>query len=192
MASAILDRPVRRRIIGAGSIVAGMVVAAIVLIGGGESTGKSEPARVTRTAAIPRVGMSVSYPRSWRRHEDGRVVRLRSPEGGVLVTLASPVAGRFPAAVKRALMAELRRRLAPARVLRQGPSRLGPRRATSFELSGRSGGRAVRALGIVDSTAFRTYAVTIITAAAPSARRLAETQGILHSLRFSRPQRRAG
>lgn len=188
MATAVLDRPIRRRIIGAGSIVAGVAVAAVILIDdGGSGTGGP----VTRTAAIPRVGMSLAHPRAWRQREDGRVVRLRSPEGSVLLTLASPVAGRHPAAVKRALVSELRRRLAPAHMLRQGPARLGPRRATSFELSGRSGGQAVRALGIVDSTTFRTYAVTMITSAAPSARRLAEARMILHSIRFTRPQRPA-
>ena len=55
------------------------------------------------------------------------------------------------------------------------------------ELLGRGPKGYERALGLVDSTPFRTYAITVLTPARPSARRLAETAQILATVRLSKP-----
>jgi hypothetical protein len=46
----------------------------------------------------------------------------------------------------------------------------------------------VRALVLVGDTRYRTYAVTVLTGATPSRRRLGEAREILASVRFSKPQ----
>ncbi|MDQ3631294.1 MAG: hypothetical protein M3417_08540 [Actinomycetota bacterium] len=185
----IHDEPGRRRLVGVVLLLAGLVIAALVLIprSDGPAAVKAPPP-LPATVSVPGLGLAFSYPASWKRQVDGRTFRLRSPEGSVILTVASPVAGRRPARVKEALKAALRRRLAPAKVLRDGPGRLGTRKATSFELTGRSGGEPVRALVVVDDTPFRTYAITLVTSASPSGRRLEEAQGVIGSVRLIKPR----
>jgi hypothetical protein len=71
--------------------------------------------------------------------------------------------------------------------VRDGAGRLGDRQVTSFEVSGRAAKGRVRALALVDSTPYRTYAVTLLTGARPSRRRLAEVQQILGTVRLTKP-----
>jgi hypothetical protein len=89
--------------------------------------------------------------------------------------------------VKAALKSALLKRLRPAKVVRDGPGQLGDRQVTSFEISGRASNGPVRALALVDSTPFRTYAVTLLTGERPSRRRLAEVQQILGTVRLTKP-----
>ncbi len=192
-----LARAPWRLLAGAAAVLAGAVLALTALLGGGEDTavdvrGGGPVTPTTRTAFVPQLGLAVVYPPSWTQTVDAKVIRLRSPEGSILLTAASPFAGRRPADVKRTLLASLRKRLAPARTLRSGPARLGPRKVYSVELAGRSSGRPVRALALVDDTPYRTYAVTLITSASPSARRLREARAILQAIRFVKPSKPPG
>lgn len=188
MLARILRSPRRRRIVGVAAVLAGIGLAVAVLLSRGDGSVARPPAAPqVRTAFVPQLGLVVAYPSSWTRTIDGRVIRLRSPEGSILLTVASPVPGRHPADVKRALLAGLRKRLAPATTLRSGPARLGPRHVVSVELSGHSGGHPVRALALVEDTKYRSYAVTLLTSASPSARGLHEAQAILQAIRFVKP-----
>ena len=185
----ISDGPGRRRLVGAVLLLAGLIIAALVLVPRSDGPASVRaPRPVAAGVSVPRLGLAFAYPASWKRQIDGRTFRLRSPEGSVILTVASPVAGRRSAQVKAALRTALLRRLAPAKVLRDGPGRLGARSATTFELVGRSGGKRVRALGLVDSTPYRTYAITLVTSARPSARRVKEAQSVLASLRLTKPR----
>ena len=171
-------------------VLAGIAVAVVVVLSlGGDDSGDPPRRPVARTVAVPGLGMAFSHPSSWTREIDGRVIRLRSPDGSANLTFASPVPGRQPARVKEALERGLRRTLAPARVVGEGPGKLGNRDVTSFEVSGRARGRTVRALGIVDSTPFRTYTVTVVTPARPSRVRLQEVRAILQTVRLTEPVR---
>jgi hypothetical protein len=99
------------------------------------------------------------------------------------------VQGRQDARVKAATLKALRSRYAPARVLRQGPAKLGTRRVASFELEGKgSRGGVVRALALVGSSDFRTYVVTLVTPARPSAKTLAQAQQVLATVRLPKPR----
>jgi hypothetical protein len=195
----VVDELTWRRFGGAVLVLAGIAIIVAVLVsgsGGGDdgagttaTAGKVPP---VRAVAVPQLGMRFAHPSSWQRDVDGRTFHLRSPDGTVALTISSPVAGRQPARVKAALEAGLRGRFSQARLLREGPARLGDRKATSFEMTGREHGHLVRALGLVDGTPYRTYAVTLVTSASPPTARLAEAQAILASIRLSEPHRAGG
>ncbi|HVF78107.1 MAG TPA: hypothetical protein VNA28_07400 [Solirubrobacteraceae bacterium] len=192
MPEAIDELLKRRRLGGAALVLAGLVVAAIVLRPVLTDDDPPPPQRVApagRIVVIPRLGLAFAHPRSWTRNIQGRVIRLRSPEGAAVMTFAS-VGGRRPKQTKALLLKTLRARLKPAIVARDGPGRLGPRPATTFELIGLTPGTRERALALVADTEYRTYAVTVLTPARPSRRRLLEATQILASVRLTRPQGR--
>jgi hypothetical protein len=178
----------RRRLGGAALVLAGLVVAGVVLWPAlaGDEDQAARAARAVRIVAIPQLGLAFAHPRSWTRSVKGRVVYLRSPEGAAVMTFAS-VAGRRSTQVKAALLRALRRRLDSSTVVRDGPGRLGPRSVDTFELTGASSGRRERALALVEDTPYRTYAITVLTPARPSRKRLLEATHILASVRLTRP-----
>lgn len=168
--------------------MAGLVVAGVVLWPA-LSDDDPAPARgeaTVRLVSVPQLGLTFAHPRSWKRTVQGRVIRLRSPGGAAIMTFAS-VGGRRPKQVKAVLLRTLRRRMDPVSVVRDGPGRLGPRSASTFELSGLTPAGIERALGLVEHTAYRTYAITLLTPARPSRKRLLEATQILASVRLSKP-----
>jgi hypothetical protein len=179
----------RRRLGGAALVLAGLVVASVVLwqiLRGDDSSGAEKSP--VRLVSVPDLGLAFAHPRSWKTSVGGRVIRLRSPDGSAVMTFASPVRGRHPSQVKAALERALRERLKPATVLRDGAGRLGTRTAATFELSGFGPGRArTRALALVEDTPHRTYAVTLLTPGRPSRERLLEATEVLASVRLSKP-----
>ena len=46
----------------------------------------------------------------------------------------------------------------------------------------------MRALVLIDSTQYRTYAVMVLTGPKPSRRRLSEARAIISTVRFGKPQ----
>jgi hypothetical protein len=84
---------------------------------------------------------------------------------------------------------ELLKQFQPAKVVRESPGSLGNHSAATFELRGHDRSRLVRALVLVASTPYRTYAVTVLTGPRPSRRRLREAREMLGTVRFSRPLR---
>lgn len=178
----------RRRLGGAALVLAGLAVAAIVLRP--LFTSDDAPPRATpagRIVSIPQLGLAFAHPRSWTRSIQGRVIRLRSPEGAAVMTFAS-VGGRRPKQTKAVLVRTLRARLKPAIVVRDGPGQLGTRTAASVEIVGLSPGKRDRALALVGDTAYRTYAITLITPNRPSRKRLLEATQILASVRLTKPR----
>jgi hypothetical protein len=177
----------RRRLGGAVLVLAGIVIAAFVLWPEGGSDQSSQAP--VRLVSVPQLGLALAHPRSWKQSAERRALRLRSPDGSAVLTFASPVAGRHSEPVKAALKRALLKRLKPATVVRDGPSQLGNRRVTSFEINGRTRVGRVRALALVGSSPYRTYAVTLLTGEQPSRRRLAEAQQILATVRLVQPTR---
>jgi len=188
MPGSILEALTRRRLGGAVLVLAGIAVALVVLwpSGAGDDT---VDAKAVRLVSVPQLGLAFAHPRTWRARARRRVLRLRSPDGTAVMTFASPVAGRQTARVKAELKRALRRDLAPAKILREGSGRLGRRRVSTFELAGSGSNNRVRVLALVDSTPYRTYAITLLTPAHPSHRRLLEAQRILLTVRFTKPVR---
>jgi hypothetical protein len=178
----------RRRVGGAALVLAGLAVAGVILwpAFSGDDPAPRRAAPAVRLVSIPQLGLAFAHPRSWTRSVGGRVIRLRSPGGAAVMTFAS-VGGRRPRQVKAVLLRTLRARLRPATVARDGPGRLGPRSASSFELIGLSPGTRERALALVEDTPYRTYAVTLLTPARPSRKRLLEATQILASVRLTKP-----
>ncbi len=179
----------RRRLGGAALVLAGLVVAGVVLWPVVRADDPA-PARATpqaRIVSIPELGLAFAHPRSWKRSVAGRVIRLRSPDGAAVMTFAS-VAGRRPKNVKAVLLRSLRARLKPAVVIRDGTGRLGTRTAVSVELAGLSPGTRERALVLVEDTPHRTYAITLITPGRPSRERLLEATQILATVRLTKPR----
>jgi len=187
MLERLTDALTGRRLGGALFVLCGLIVAALVLSrddgGSDRPAKKSQPVRIV---SLPQLGLAFAHPRTWKRTVSGRVIRLRSPDQGTVLTFSSPLAGSHTQPVKRALKAALRKRFAPTRVVRDGPGRLGSRKVTTFELRGLRRG-SIRALALVGSSAHRTYAITVLTPARPSARELAQAQQILMTVRFSKP-----
>jgi hypothetical protein len=177
----------RRRIGGAVLVLGGLAVAILVLWPrGGDGGARADPVRLV---SVPQLGLAFAHPATWSRSVGGRVLRLRSPEGSAVLTITSPVRGRHTPEVKAALKRTLRTRLAPATIVRDGRGLLGARSVSTFELRGHGAHGRVRALALVDSTPYRTYAVTLLTPDRPSRRRLAEVQRILATVRFTKPAR---
>jgi hypothetical protein len=180
----------RRRLGGAVLLLAGIVVAAIVLWPSGRAKAPPLPERLPfRIVSVPPLGLGFAYPRSWDRSVQGQVITLSSRDQSTLVIFSSPLARPARERVKDEAQRALRKRFAPAEVVRESPGTIGNRSAASFELRGRDRSGAVRALVLVSSTPYRTYAVTILTGARPSAQGLREARQILGTVRFSRPLR---
>jgi hypothetical protein len=179
----------RRRLGGAALVLAGLAVAAVVLwqIFRSDDSAGAERSSV-RLVSVPQLGLAFAHPRSWKTNVEGRVIRLRSPDGAAVMTFSSPVRGAHPSQVKAALERALRDRLKPATIVRDGPGRLGTRTAASFELSGYGPGRTrTRVLALVEDTPHRTYAVTLLTPGRPSRKRLLEASQILATVRLTKP-----
>lgn len=178
----------RRRLGGAVLLLAGLVVAAIVLWPGGDGA-DPEPLPV-RIVSVPPLGIGFAYPRTWKRDIDGTVIRLTSPDETLILLFSSPLdnpnRGFAKAEAKRTLL----ERFAPAKVVRDGWSPLGTKKkVASFEIAGARDKKAlVRALVYVDSTRWRTYVVTMLTGENPSRSRLEEARQILSTVSFSKPR----
>lgn len=189
MPDRFLDALTGRRLGGALFVLTGLIVAGVVLWpGGDEDRAPKAKVQPVRLVSVPQLGLAFAHPSTWSRTASGSVLRLRSPDGSALLTFASPVEGRQPARVKDALKQGLRKRYRPAKIVDEGPGKLGKNKVTTFELQG-SGedDKRVRALVFVGSSQYRTYAVTLITSATPSAKRLVEVQQILATVRFPKP-----
>ncbi|HEV2784791.1 MAG TPA: hypothetical protein VGV67_00270 [Solirubrobacteraceae bacterium] len=182
----------RHRLGGAALVLAGLVVAGVVLwpvVRGDDDDGARAREPAARLVSVPELGYAFAHPRDWKRTVSGRVIRLRSPEGSAVMTFSSPAPGREPKRVKAALKKALTKSLKPVTVLRDGPGRLGDRTVESLEISGFGPGGRVRALALVEDTRHRTYAITLLTPRRPSRKRLAEVAQILDSVQFSEPAR---
>jgi hypothetical protein len=185
-----LDALTGRRLGGALFVLAGIVVVIAVLNAhdGGDDAPRKGAVQRARIVSVPQLGLTFAYPATWSRDVSGTVIRLRAPRSAAAMTFASPVEGRHDKQVKAATLEALRGRYAPAKVLRDGPAKLGPRTVASVELQGSgSRGEVVRALALVGSSDFRTYVVTLITPGRPSARTLAQAQQVLATVRVVRP-----
>jgi hypothetical protein len=187
MPAALEELMTRRRLGGAALILGGLVIAAAVLW---PALRSDEPARAraapVRLVTVPQFGLAFAHPRSWSRKINGRVIRLRSPDGTAILTFSS-FPGREPKRVKAALAAALKTRFSPATIVRDGLGLLGARRVDSFELSGFDATGRVRALAMVEDTPYRTYTVTLLTPSHPSRERLLEVSRILATVRFTKP-----
>lgn len=179
----------RRRLGGAALVLAGLAIAAVILRPAlsGDASPPQRAGPPVRLVSVPELGIAFAHPRSWTRDVRAKVIRLRSPGGAAVMTLASPVAGEHPKRVKAALLRALRTRLKSVRVIRDGRGRLGRRSVASVELSGVGPAGPERALALVASTPHRTYAITLLTPGRPSQKRLAQAAQILDSVRLTKP-----
>lgn len=189
MLERITEALTRRRLGGAVLLLAGLVVAVIVLWPGGGDDDAPVRAKVApvRLVSVPPLGLAFGHPTSWKRTVRGRVIELRSPDRSVVMIFSSPVAGEEPRAAKAAAAQALRKRFAPAKIVRDGPGKLGPRSVATFELTGRDKSGDVRVLVLVGATPQRTYVVTLLTGANPSVGVAREARQILDTVRFSKP-----
>jgi hypothetical protein len=177
----------RRRLGGAVLLLAGIAVAVVVLVSGGDDKLPKRKAIPARIVSVPPLGLGFAHPTSWKRSVSKAVIRLRSPDGSVSVFFSSPAARPATDAVSKSIKAVLLKRFKPAKVVHQGLEPLGERSVPSFEVLGREGGKVVRALEMVDSTQYRTYAVTVVTQEHPGAQAFKEARAIIGTVRFSRP-----
>ncbi len=190
MAEALTDALTRRRLGGAVLVLVGVVVAMIVLW---PSTDDRTPAPAAqklpvRFVSVPPLGLGFAHPTTWRRTVSKRVIVLRSPDRSIVMFFASPLAKPAVEQVKNEAEQQLARQFAPMTKVNDGRQRLGLRDVRSFEFRGREKGKAVRGLVLVDSTDFRTYAVTVLTGEKPSGARLREAREITRTVRFSKPK----
>lgn len=189
MAEMLTDALTRRRLGGAVLVLVGVVVAMIVLWPGGDDDKPEGPAKLpVRFVQVPPLGLNFAHPTTWKRTVSKRVIALRSPDDSTVVFFASPLARPAVDLVKDQAEAQLRRQFAPVRKVNDGRQRLGLRQVRSFEFRGRENGKPIRGLVLVDSTAFRTYVVTMLTGDKPSRGRLLEARQITATVRFSKPK----
>jgi hypothetical protein len=178
----------RRRLGGAVLLLAGVVVAAIVLWpSGSEPATKRLPVRIV---SIPPLGIGFAHPREWKRGVSGDTLRLTSPDGSLVLLFASPLDKPLAQFAKHEAKTALRKRFAPAKIVHEGRSPLGRAgKVRSFELVGERDKQLVRALVYVTATQWRTYVVTMLTGENPSKRRLTEARRILATVSFSQPRK---
>jgi hypothetical protein len=187
----LLDALTGRRLGGALFVLAGLIVAGIVLWPGDDGGGDAQPARgvqPARIVSVPQLGLTFAYPSTWSRTVSGLVIRLKAPAGAAVLTFSSPVRGRETDRVKADTKAALHKLFAPTKIVHEGPAKLGPRKVTSFELVGTEAGEPVRALALTGSSPYRTYVVTLLTPGHPSAKTLAEVQEVLATVRLVKPR----
>ena len=191
MLDRFLEALTGRRLGGALFVLAGLIVAGVVLSPGDDDAGDgAERGAVQRAriVSVPQLGLTFAYPATWSRDVSGAVIRLRAPRNAAAMTFAAPVEGRHDKRLKADTLRALRERYAEVKVLRDGPAKLGTRTVSSFELQGLgSRGESVRALALVGSSKYRTYVVTLITPGRPSARTLAQAQQVLATVRLPKP-----
>ena len=178
----------RRRLGGAVLLFVGIVVAVAVLWPGGDSTKTATPKRLpARIVSVPPLGMGFAHPTTWKRKVSRAVIGVRSPDGSVVVFFASPLARPAIDEVSSAARKTLLKQFAPAKIVHQGNEPLGLRSVPSFELLGKDHGKPVRALEMIDASAYRTYAVTVVTTGHPSREYFKEARAIIGTVRFSKP-----
>lgn len=168
-------------------LLAGIVVAVVVVLSGGNDKPAEKRTLPARIVSVPPLGLGFAHPTSWRRSVSKAVIRLRSPDGSVSVFFSSPVARPAVDQVRAGIKTALLKQFKPAKIVNEGREPLGLRSVPSFELLGRDKGKVVRALEMVDSTPYRTYAVTVVTKEHPGARAFKEARAIMGTVRFSRP-----
>jgi hypothetical protein len=189
MLDRFLEALTGRRVGGALFVLAGLIVAGAVVWPRDDPPPAKPKVQPARLVSVPQLGLAFAHPRTWKRTVAGQVIRLRSPDGASVMTLSSPLEGAHTLAVKRAIRDALLKRFAPARIVHDGPGMLGSRQVTTLEMRGHGPRKQVtRALVLVGSTTYRTYAVTLLTPARPSAKRLVEAQQILATVTFDRPR----
>jgi hypothetical protein len=189
MLDRFLEALTGRRVGGALFVLAGLIVAGAVVWPRDDPPPAKPKVQPARLVSVPQLGLAFAHPRTWKRTVAGQVIRLRSPDGASVMTLSSPLEGAHTLAVKRAIRDALLKRFAPARIVHDGPGMLGSRQVTTLEIRGHGSRKQVtRALVLVGSTTYRTYAVTLLTPARPSAKRLVEAQQILATVTFDRPR----
>jgi hypothetical protein len=180
-----------RRLGGALLVLAGIVVAVVVLWPGGDDDGSHHPGtqatQPVRIVSVPQLGLAFACPATWSRSVSGDVIRISSPADAAVMTFASPVQGRHTERVTSETKQALGKQFAPVTIAHEGPGKLGAKPASTLELEGFGPDDEVRVLALIASTADRTYVVTLITPPHPSAKRLAEAQEILRTVRLTKP-----
>ncbi len=179
----------RRRLGGAVLLLAGIIVAAIVLWPSGNDRAEIKPLPI-RIVSVPPLGLGFAHPRNWKRAVSGKVIRLTSPDGSLVLLFSSPFNKPGTGFAKQEARSALLKRFAPAKIVRDRRAPLGRAgRVPSFELTGERGDRLVRALVHVGSSRWRTYVVTMLTGENPSRRRVTEAHRILDTVSFSKPRK---
>src|SRR5918997_5985752 len=179
----------RRRLGGAVLLLAGIVAAAIVLWPSGDDRAETKPLPI-RIVSVPPLGLGFVHPRDWKRTVSREVIRLTSPDGTLVLIFSSPFDRPGTGFAKSEAKDALLKRLAPAKVVREGRSPLGRAgNVQSFEVTGERSERLVRALVHVASSQWRTYVVTMITGENPSRRRVTQARRILQTVSFSKPRK---
>jgi hypothetical protein len=188
MAEYLTEALTRRRLGGAVLVLIGIVVGLVVLWPSGDKTAAKPKQLPARIVSVPPLGLGFAHPTSWKRKVTKQVIGLRSPDGSIVVFISSPIARPAAAEVLAGAKRELLRQFKPAKIVSEARQPLGQRTVRSFELLGKDKGKPVRALEMIDSTQYRTYAVTVVTSEHPSKRRLTEARAIIGTVRFSKPK----
>jgi hypothetical protein len=179
----------RRRLGGAVLVLAGIIIGVIVFFSvGNDKPPAKKKASAIRIVSVPPLGLGFAHPTSWKRKVSKQVIGLRSPDGSILVFFSSPLSRPAVAAVKAQAKTELLAQFKPATIVNESRQPLGQRLVSSFELRGHDKGKVVRALEMVDSTPYRTYAVTVVTGAKPSLRLLRQARAIIGTVRLVKPK----
>jgi len=179
----------RRRFGGAVLLLAGIIIATLVLWPSGSDKEATKPLPV-RIVSVPPLGLGFAHPRDWKRTVAGQIIRLTSPDGTLVLLFSSPLAKPQADFAKHEAKTSLLKQFAPAKVVRDARSPLGRAgRARSFEITGERGEKLVRALVYVAATRWRTYVVTMLSGENPSKRMLTQARRILNTVNFSKPRK---
>ena len=180
----------RRRLGGAVLLLAGLVVAVLVLRPADDGDTKAAKPLPVRIVSIPPLGIGFAHPREWKRTVSGQTLRVTSPDGSLVLIFASPLDRPGAQFAQHEARTTLLQRFAPARVVSERRAPLGRMgRVRTFELTGERDQRLVRALVYITATQWRTYVVTMLTGENPSKRRLTEANQILDTVSFSKPRK---
>ena len=180
----------RRRLGGAVLVLAGLVIAVLVLRPEGDDDKEAGKPLPVRIVSIPPLGIGFAHPREWKRTVSGETLRLTSPDGSLVLIFASPFDRPGAQFAQHEARTTLLKRFAPAKVVSERRAPLGRMgMVRSFELAGERDHRLIRALVFTTATQWRTYVVTMLTGENPSKRRVTEANRILDTVSFSKPRK---
>src|SRR5687768_17256723 len=79
----------RRRLGGAVLLLAGIVIAVLVLRPTDDDPPAMKPLPI-RIVSIPPLGIGFAHPREWKRTVSGETLRVTSPDGSLVLIFSSP------------------------------------------------------------------------------------------------------
>lgn len=167
-----------------------LVIVGTALLGGNDEGVSADTTPLTPPAAgglvrDKTIGATVRKPRRWSHRRTGRTLSLRSPDKTVIISISRPSGTDRSAAVLQSGVEAVRRQYRSVRVIGSVNRKVARLPTNSVVMSARNArGTALRVLTSAPQGRTRSWLVQVFSAAGTPAKRLAEAQVALGTLRL--------